>query len=109
MPLNRGKPAVEDLLRALADRDRRGLLSALKERSPQDEVPVPEVVHGGERELEVLRQRFYHNHLPHLDTLGLISWNRVDNEVGKGPYFDDVRAVLELLEEFEDELSGGVV
>lgn len=109
MPPNRRRPAIEDLLRALANRERRLLLFALKERRPRDEVPLAEVVCGGERKLDVLRQRFHHNHLPLLETLGLIRWKREDNVVSTGAYFDDIRPVLELLEELEAKLSGDVV
>lgn len=109
MSLHAGQPAINDVLRALANGDRRRLLLALKDRPPQDEVPVSEVAQSGEETIDVLRQRFHHTHLPLLDTCGLITWNREDNVVSKGPNFDDIRPMLEPLKEFLHRRPDGLV
>lgn len=93
MPLCTGQTAIDDPFPALASQDRRRSSSALKEHPPQGEVPVPGVIHGGERTLALLRKRFHHDHLPLLETLEAVARNREDDVVGRGPNFDDVRPV----------------
>lgn len=108
MPLHVAEAATDDLFRALANPDRRRLLHALKERDQADEISVPEVVRGGEREVDVLRRAFHHNHLPMLESLEVITWDREENTVGKGPEFGDVRPALDLMDDHRDDLPDGV-
>ncbi|MWV64305.1 transcriptional regulator [Halorubrum sp. JWXQ-INN 858] len=46
----------------------------------------------------------HHGHLPKLADYGLIEWDRDEDEVHKGPNFDDVRPLLVLLEENRETL-----
>ncbi|MFC4543574.1 transcriptional regulator [Halosolutus amylolyticus] len=58
-----------------------------------------------ETEVETLQKR--HVHLPKLEDYGYIEW-RPDEEVAvKGPRFDEIRLVLELLDDHRDELPDG--
>ncbi|WP_254544885.1 transcriptional regulator [Halomarina pelagica] len=43
-------------------------------------------------------------HLPKLADYGFIEWDRNTHEVMKGPKFDEIRPLLELLEAHEDKL-----
>lgn len=45
-----------------------------------------------------------HNHLPRLEELGYISWNRDTHEISKGPTWDEVEPLLTLIDEHRDEL-----
>lgn len=63
---------LQVVLEALRDKHRRRLLVELLEHNPQDDVPVPEGIRVGEKELELLRGEMYHNHLPMLEEAGII-------------------------------------
>jgi len=96
---------MDEYFEALANIHRRRLLVALLEHNPQqDDVTTPEDVHEGEKSLEVLQKELYHSHLPRLEEAGFIRWNRDTHEVVKGPRFDEIRPLLELMRDHADEL-----
>lgn len=83
---------------ALADGDRRLLLSKLAASSDPDEplsVPgdVAELVAGG-TDRRTVALRFQHVHLPKLTDLGYVTWDRSTGTVQTGPAFDDLRPLL---------------
>ena len=94
----------DEILDALGHIQRRKLLRALLTHNPQDDEPV--VVDANESEAEELSRlvEMRHVHLPKLEDYGFIDWNRDTNEVSKGPKFDEIRPLLELLRDHEDEL-----
>jgi hypothetical protein len=96
---------MDELFEALSNVHRRRLLVALLDHNPQrDDVDVPEDVHEGEKALETLQSELYHSHLPRLEEAGFIGWNRDAHEVVKGPRFDEIRPLLELMRDHADEL-----
>ena len=95
---------LDDAFRALADRERRRLLVSLLEKNPQQGLQVPEDVHEDERDLELFQAEMFHSHLPLLEQLGFIRWNRDEDEVVKGPRFDEIRPLLDLLHTHRDEI-----
>ena len=97
---------LDEMLLALADEHRRRLLVALLEHNPQDdsEVRIPEEVHVGDVELEQLQSAMFHRHLPKLEDLGFVRWDRTNHQVVKGPRFDEIRPLLELMRTHADEL-----
>ena len=96
---------MDEHFEVLANIHRRRLLVALLDHNPQrDDVTVPEDVYEGEKALEVLQTEFYHSHLPRLEEAGFIRWNRDAHEVVKGPRFDEIRPLLELMRNHADEL-----
>lgn len=109
MPRYGGDSPFDDAVSALASPERRRLLVALLEHNPQEEITIPEAVHMGDRELEDLRNGFFHDHLPVLESLGVIEWNEDEHTVSKGPQFAEIRPMLELLDEHRDELPDGWV
>jgi len=96
---------MDEYFEALANGYRRRLLVALLDHNPQrDDVVEPEEIHEGEKALETLRLELYHTHLPRLEEAGFIRWNRDTHEVMKGPRFDEIRPLLELMRDHADEL-----
>ena len=96
---------MDDCFDALANIHRRRVLIALLDNNPQrDDVAVPEDVHDGEKALEALQIELYHIHLPRLEEAGFIHWNPDTHEVVKGPRFDKIRPLLELIRDHADEL-----
>ena len=98
---------ADTAFRALANDHRRRLLLALLEHNPQEEVTVPEDIPLDSEEVEILRSELYHRHLPLLEELGFIEWNRETQTVVKGPQFSEIRPLLELVDRHRDELPEG--
>ena len=99
------KRAMDNQFEALSNVHRRRLLVALLDHNPQrDAVDVPEDVHEGDKALEPLQSELYHSHLPRLEEAGFIRWNRDTHEVTRGPRFDEIRPLLELMRDHADEL-----
>ncbi|WP_255198651.1 transcriptional regulator [Halorarius litoreus] len=99
--------SFDDILDALAHVQRRKLLVALLDHNPQDDVPV--VVDASESDTEALQRLIMmkHSHLPKLERYGFIDRNQETKEVSKGPNFEEIRPVLEVLLENEGELPSG--
>ena len=95
------------VFKALQNRYRRRLLVRLLEHNPQDPVDLPDDVHTGEKQRELLVAELFHSHLPQLEELGFIGWERETNDVVKGPKFDEIRPLLELIRDHGDELPDG--
>ncbi|WP_265111409.1 helix-turn-helix domain-containing protein [Halosolutus halophilus] len=91
---------------ALADVHRRRLLVALLDHNPQDISDLSGVPWNIE-ETEVEMAQKYHVHLPKLADYGFIDWHPDDEVAVKGPQFDEIKPVLELLDEHRDELPDG--
>ncbi|WP_311173586.1 hypothetical protein [Halobellus ordinarius] len=89
---------------ALANVQRRKLLIALLAHNPQDDSPV--VLAESDEEADAVERliTMRHVHLPKLVDHGFIEWKEESREVIKGPKFDEIRPLLELLDEHEDEL-----
>lgn len=112
--------ANDEVFDAMADRQRRQLLGQLLADGPQ---PVPylstvsreilqahpavlrEYLAGSEEVADANKAdiRTHHVYLPKLAEYNYIEWDRDAHVVTSGPSFDDVRPLLELLDEQRDD------
>jgi hypothetical protein len=99
--------SFDSMIVALSDIQRRNLLIALLDKNPQDDSPTVTFEDGSDSEVMEHLIRMHHLHLPMLENYGFIEWDRQKGEVTKGPTFDEIRPLLELLIEHEDELPAG--
>ncbi|WP_435064478.1 DUF7344 domain-containing protein [Halobaculum sp. EA56] len=92
----------DELLEVVCDARRRRVLYELLDAEGEAAVAVPEGVVPGSagRDDRIL---FEHVHLPKLADAGLITWDREAGTVGRGPAFDEVRPLLEALEQVVEE------
>jgi hypothetical protein len=96
------------VLDALSNSYRRQLLVALLEHNPQDERDtdpldlLPEVEQEDTLEVELV-----HSHLPKLEEMGYISWDRPTDEISKGPRWDTIAPLLKLMQDHEEDLPDG--
>ena len=112
--------STEQALRLLADENRYRVLLTLCECGPDDQYRVEAMLERlaettlgeGNREsgtddaIERLAVELRHNHLPQLEERDVIDWDEEANAIARGPSFDDVRPVVELLRDNSDELPG---
>jgi hypothetical protein len=94
--------SFDAILDALSQIQRRTLLVALLEPTPPTVAPGV----AGETERTTFKQSaaMNHVHLPKLANYGFIEWDRENDEVSKGASFDEIRPLLELLDNHRDEL-----
>ena len=97
---------MDRFLYVLADQYRRRVLVALLEHNPQDDhdPQIPHDINLETEDLESLIINMRHTHLPKLEDEGFIEWNRETNTVKQGPQFEEIRRLLELMENHADEL-----
>lgn len=100
------KLSLDRVLGVLASKYRRRLLVALLEHNPQDDddPQIPDDVGIADEELDTLMIQMNHVHLPKLEEAGLIEWDRDTDSIRKGPDFDQIRPLLELMRNHADEL-----
>lgn len=98
--------SLDIVLDALANTYRRRLLTALLEHNPQDDEDshLPTDVSIADEDLEQLKVHITHIHLPKLEDAGLIEWDRDTNEIRKGSQFEEIRPLLQLMNDHADEL-----
>lgn len=102
---------VDDAFEALADSRRRELLFGLHSVDPPaDGMVDPRELLGRECEvsdLDATQVELHHVHLPKLSEKGYLDWKRDAGEISKGPAWDEISPLLDVLRENESVLPGG--
>lgn len=101
-----GSNEFDRMVDALSHRDRRRVLAALRERNPIDSQTVM-AGRGGQRPAED-EPRLVHHHLPKLDDLEYVSWDRASGTIMKGPKWDEIEPLLTVLGDNRERLPGDV-
>lgn len=91
----------------LANLYRRQILMTLLDHNPEDQTSISEDLTTNDTEHEAMRVQLNHVHLPKLEELGVIEWNRDAHVVTRGPTFEELRPLLELINQHRDELPDG--
>jgi len=90
---------MDSILTALGDRHRRVILLLLKQGRVLTESDV--MVRGDE---EAIEHELLRTHLPMLEEAGYIEWDPETSTISKGPRFDEIEPLLDLMENHSDEL-----
>lgn len=100
---------LDDALDALSHIQRRKVLIALLAHKTPDDSPA--VVPDSETDVDTREYLVAtdHVHLSSLAEYGFIAWNRDTHEVTRGPNFDDITPLLQLLVDNAGELPDGWV
>ena len=77
----------------------------LLEQNPKRKLVVPEAVYRGDVERQQLESEMYHVHLPKLEELEFIKWDRESRVVTPGPRFDAITPYLRVVYEHRDKLA----
>ncbi len=87
---------------------RRRILLAVADHNPRDEDEfAPETFNSDsvdENEVEQMKTELFHSHLPKLADAGYIAWDPDTETIRRGPNFEEIAPLLELMDEHEDEL-----
>lgn len=99
------KTPLDVALRILADKFRRRLLIALVDHNPQDDndTQIPANVTLDEEEIRDIQIAMAHTHLPKLEDYGFIEWDTDENVIRRGPQFEEIKPLLELIQNQADE------
>lgn len=95
------QPGLDAMFEILSDRYRRLILLSLKREAIKTESDLLLRSDSDHRETEIA---LVHNHLPKLEDEGFIEWDREAGQISKGPQFDEIAPLLELMENHADEL-----
>jgi len=94
---------LDALLGHLSHPIRRRVLLALFAADPNAVLsPDDLVAHGEPSERDAIE--LHHNHLPRLAAAGYLEWNRLDDTVTRGPNFETIVPMIEVLTEYDDRL-----
>ena len=92
-------PITDKLFEALANEHRRRILFSLADDPTPMALDSPP--DAGDSETMV-RAAQYHTHLPKLADYGFVRWAPEENVVEEGAQFEEIKPILELLEEYRE-------
>jgi hypothetical protein len=96
---------IDELFDVLSHPERRRILTELQEREQQPESGLAvETLTPATGTIDVAALRLVHADLPKLDAAGYIDWDRERHLVSRGPRFQDIEPLLELMTAHADEL-----
>jgi len=98
--------ALDRLFETLGRSPRRQIVTAFADADsgPEAEIDIAEFVDDEKRDASLAS--LYHVHLPSLDDANVIEWDRATGTVRRGPRYDEIEPVVELLIEHRDVLPG---
>ncbi|WP_204959904.1 DUF7344 domain-containing protein [Salinigranum salinum] len=99
---------LPNVLALFAHPDRRRLLVYLVDGNPEKFDDIPEHIrvaeHIDDDERRTLLEMLETEHLPLLEENGVIDWDREQDVIVRGEQFDEIRPILRLISDHEDEL-----
>lgn len=108
-PTTRASPGTLDqIFDVLSHPYRRRILTRLNQSNPRDEASfsTDSVADDTEDEDEVAMD-IHHRHLPKLVEAGFVEWDRETDAVTRGPRFEEIAPLINLMDKHEDELPEG--
>ncbi|WP_423747175.1 hypothetical protein V5735_21335 (plasmid) [Haladaptatus sp. SPP-AMP-3] len=99
--------SLDTFFEILANTSRRQLLFSLLERDrlDDDHPYVPTDVNSTDDRERLSSLRMRHVHLPMLSAADVIEWDHESRTVWRGPRFDDIRPLVQMVQERADERS----
>ena len=93
-----------ELLEILSHPHRRRIITRLHDRNPrdEDEFELEELTSDDELDNETIA--LIHSHLPKLAEAGFIDWNQEQQIVTRGPRFEEIAPLIDLMVAHQDEL-----
>jgi hypothetical protein len=98
----RNRLPTDELFQTLSHAIRRRVISQLASVEPASQLPVEDV--DFPESDGTVNLCLYHNHLPKLDAVDIIDWDRNDGLIERGEHFPEVADFLETVAEIRDEI-----
>ncbi|WP_433630328.1 DUF7344 domain-containing protein [Halomicrococcus sp. NG-SE-24] len=85
----------------LANAYRRHLLITLLEQDQQVNIQslIPVDVASNSEDVDLFTIQMIHSHLPKLENADIIEWDEETEQVQKGPHYEDLRPLIQMLAE----------
>lgn len=100
--------SFDESLDALASPYRRQLLLAMLAANPQADSDVdPLDILDDPETSDVTEAQLVHTHLPKLEAMGVVDWDRETGNISKGPEWERVAPLLVLIDDHREELPDG--
>lgn len=97
---------TDDVFAVLSHEHRRRILNELHDLDRTDDTGVsPEVFVDELVDGEAVAIELFHNHLPKLESTGFIEWDRQRDVVRRGPCYEAIGPVIDVMVENGDSLS----
>lgn len=103
-PVQRERATLDELFEVLSKPPRRRILTALANANPRHEVEFAPRDFTSNEQCEDVLVSLQHAHLPKLDEAGFIEWNHGSKTITRGPRFDEIAPLIELMTTHRDEL-----
>jgi len=105
---NRTTDTLDELFDALSHPYRRRILTRLRKRNPREEADfsAAELADDAD-EIDRLVLEIHHQHLPKLAEAGFLDWDREEDVITRGPRFDEIAPLIDLMVDHRDELPAG--
>lgn len=97
-------PRLDEQLRTVSHPARRQLLVALVDEHPYGSTPLNIAEWVADTDTAESLITMYHAHLPKLEDCGYIRWDRDNRLVTRGPQFAEIKSLLTVLSERQNEL-----
>ncbi len=101
--------SLDELFEILSHPVRRRILTALARANPRDEADEsfsPDDFATEDDRLDAFLTSLHHVHLPKLEETGFIRWDQETGTIIRGPRYDEIAPLVELMITHEDELPG---
>lgn len=100
--------ALDESLAILSHPYRRRILTRLRHHNPRKEAEFSanELADDAD-EIDRSELKIHHKHLPKLADAGFIDWDRDADIITRGPRFDEIAPLVELMINHRDELPDG--
>ena len=105
--VQRERASLDELFEALSRPSRRRILTALAEADPRDEAEFASGDFTSDARRQEVSMRLHHTHLPKLEEAGFIEWGTDSKTITRGPRFDEIAPLVELMSAHRDELPVG--
>ncbi|MFD1635091.1 DUF7344 domain-containing protein [Haloplanus ruber] len=96
--------SLDSAFEILSHTYRRRILVVLVQHDSDIKFGIDHLIQASDR--RDIELSLHHNHLPKLDQIELINWNREEDTISRGIRFEEIAPMLELLIEHREELPG---
>lgn len=100
--------ALSEVFEVLSHPFRRRILIRLHGRNPRDEAEFSaDAMADDADEADSLPIELHHRHLPKLADAGFLDWDQSESVVTRGPRFEEIAPLIELMNDHREELPPG--